>query len=168
MLPRLEIVLAAVAVMLLATEVRAQCGGGPAHAHESVEAHGDGHGYRSPGLAVALSLTPLPVDFGNLYAENVAWGVGYTAAELALFTPMMWLAGNHMGGHGYLETSNPWSSRERNVMIGLVSGYIVVKLVAGLHAARVVETHNQRVSHRLSLFVVPRENGGAALAALRF
>jgi len=29
--------------------------------------------YRSPGVAVALSLTPVPVDFGNLYAENVGW-----------------------------------------------------------------------------------------------
>ena len=40
--------------------------------------------HRMPGLAVVLSLQPLPVDFGNLYAENLGWGVAYTAIEVSL------------------------------------------------------------------------------------
>ena len=51
-----------------ASTASAQCASMGSHAgHESVEAHHeDGLAYRSPGLAVALSLTPMPVDFGNL------------------------------------------------------------------------------------------------------
>ena len=32
---------------------------------------------------------PVPVDFGNFYAENLGWGIAYTAIELSLMAPMM-------------------------------------------------------------------------------
>lgn len=168
MMARAEAILAAVAVTLAGAEARAQCAGGAAHG--SMEAHGDcGPGYRSPGLAVALSLTPVPVDFGNLYAEHIGWGVGYTAVELALFTPMMWIAGDHMSGHGYFAASNPWSSGERNAMIGLVSGYVIVKLIAGLHAGYAAEVINRDLhGAHASATIVPTEGGAMAMALMRF
>jgi hypothetical protein len=115
----------------------------PAPAHREADLHehgllGDSH-YRSPGLAVALSLTPLPVDFGNLYAENLAWGVTYTGLELALMVPMMWLAGRHMGHDG---NADRWSSGEKAFFIGNIAAYVVVKLIAGLHAGSAARSFN--------------------------
>ena len=147
------------------------------------EGHGD-HGamdtdrglarYRSPGLAVALSLTPVPIDFGNLYAENIAWGVGYSAVEIGLMVPMMFIVGGHMNGGmwGSSSASNysPWTSGDRAAFIGLLSGYVVVKLVAGLHAGHVVDVHNQELAQapRVSAIVLPTAGGGLAMATLRF
>jgi hypothetical protein len=123
-------------------------------------------GYRSPGLAVALSLTPAPVDFGNLYAENIGWGVVYTAAEVALMAPMMWLAGGHMG-HGS-DGDRRWSDRERDVMIGLATGYVAVKLVAGVHAGHAARELNLRRFQAPYAMVVPASRGATAMAGLRF
>jgi hypothetical protein len=131
--------------------------GPPLHA-----AHGH-HGlsldsrYRSPGLAVALSLTPLPVDFGNLYAENLGWGIAYTAVELSLAAPMMWFAGGHMD-HGRNDTRD-WSEGERNGMIALVSGYVAVKLAAGIHAGYAASNFNRAGADVARAAVVPRRGG---------
>ena len=100
-----------------------------------------GLGYRSPGLAAALSLTPVPVDFGNLYAENLGWGIAYTSVELSLATAMMLVGGSHMGmGHA---DGNAWSDRDRNVVIGLVAGYVVTKLAAAVHASYAARDFNE-------------------------
>ena len=65
--------------------------------------------YRSPGLAVALSLQPLPIDFGNFYAENLGWGVFYTAVEVSLLAPRMWMTGSHMAtGSATTEAGAAW------------------------------------------------------------
>ena len=83
--------------------------------HDAVEGHHEAApAYRSPGLAAVLSLTPLPVDFGNFYTDNVGWGVAYTALELGLAAPMMWLAADRGMGHGS-GAANGWSSGDRNV-----------------------------------------------------
>jgi len=79
-----------------------------------------------------LSLQPLPIDFGNLYAENLSWGVAYTAIEVSVMAPMMWIAGQHMG-QGSVDVRG-WSGAERDTMIGLALAYVAVKLVASLHA----------------------------------
>lgn len=155
-----------------ASGAQAECGGGMGtmvHDHgESASLHEGHERPRSPGLAVALSLTPVPVDFGNLYAENIGWGIAYTAAQLALAVPMMWSAGSHMGS-GYAGSSS-WSISDRNTLIVLASGYVAVKLVAGLHAAHAVEGFNraQQRPARLSAVVVPAAGGAAAFASLRF
>ena len=125
-----------------------------------------GSQYRRPGLAVALSLTPLPVDFGNLYAENVGWGVAYTAVEVSLMAPMMWFVGGHMD-HGRDDTRS-WTDGERNVMVGLLSGYVAVKLVAGLHAGYAARDFNQRLAIAPSVAVVPIPGGAAGFAGLSF
>jgi hypothetical protein len=136
--------------------------------HEGIEEHHETERYRSPGLAAALSLTPMPVDFGNFYAENATWGVAYTSVELGLMVPMLWIAGGHgMGHHSFYGSRDPWTSTDRNWMIGLVSGYVVVKVVAGLHAARAAESFNDR-QQRISATIVPTSGGAAALAALHF
>lgn len=116
--------------------------------------------YRSPGLAVALSLQPLPVDFGNLYAENLGWGVAYTAIEVSLMAPMMWLGGSHM--HHGLNDDRTWSSGEKGAMIGLVSGYVAVKLVSGLHAGYAAKAFNRAYEPAPLAFVAPTP-GGALL-----
>lgn len=118
------------------------------HGGHAMLMHGHaGHGlpmvdaeYRSPGLAVALSLTPLPVDFGNLYAENLAWGVAYTGLELALMIPMMVLVGSHMDHGG--NADQRWSSGEQVAAVSLVSVYVLVKLVAGLQAGAAARSFN--------------------------
>lgn len=116
--------------------------------------------YRSPGLAVALSLQPLPIDLGNLYAENLGWGVAYTAVEVALLAPMMWMTGQHMD-HGNGDDRR-WTGMESGMMVGFISGYVVVKLMAGLHAGYAARSFNQTFEGRGMAVVVPTA-GGALL-----
>lgn len=142
-----------------------------ASGHSAPSAHGhyglwiDSY-YRSPGLAVALSLTPLPVDFGNLYAENLGWGVTYTAVELSLLAPMMWIAGSHMD-HDRDDTRS-WSDGERGGMIALVSGYVVVKIAAGIHAGYAASNFNQASGAVAHASVTPLRRGAFAQLDLTF
>ncbi len=122
--------------------------------------------YRSPGVAVALSLTPLPVDFGNLYAENFGWGIAYTAIEVSLMMPMMWFVGRHMD-HGGL-SNRTWSGGERMGMMGMVAGYVAVKLIAGVHAGYAAREFNRQAAPRWSALVVPTTGGAVASWHLRF
>lgn len=86
-----------------ASAARAQCGGPASHAGHgdsaAIEGHQEAPAYRSPGLAAGLSLTPVPVDFGNLYAGNIGWGIASTSLELGLMAPMFFIAANHGMGH---------------------------------------------------------------------
>ena len=138
---------------------------GPPPAPVSYGTRHDHHGlfsdssYRSPGLAVALSLTPLPVDFGNFYAENLGWGVAYTAIEVSLLAPMMWVTGSHMG-HGGVDDRR-WSDGERGAMIGLLAGYVAVKLIAGLHAGAAARGFNRTYAHGAP-FALPTRGGAVA------
>lgn len=116
--------------------------------------------YRSPGLAVVLSLQPLPVDLGNFYAENLGWGVAYTAIEVSLLAPMMWMTGEHMN-HG-MGDDRTWSGRETGTMMGLVSGYIVVKVIAGVHAGFAAQAFDRSYESRTTALIAPAR-GGALL-----
>lgn len=120
--------------------------------------------YRSPGLAAVLSLTPVPVDFGNLYAENVGWGIVYTAAELSLTTPMMWLMGGHMGHAN--DAPRSWSAGERNGMIAFMSSYMVVKLAAAIHAGYAAADFNRGADAAAT--VVPLKSGAMAWLEQQF
>lgn len=113
--------------------------------------------YRSPGLAVVLSLQPLPIDVGNLYAENLAWGIGYSAVEVSLMAPMVWLAEEH-AGHGSGDDRG-WTRNERGAMIGLVTGYVVVKLAAAWYAGNAARAFNQSYEARALAFVAPERRG---------
>lgn len=117
--------------------------------------------YRSPGLAVALSLQPLPIDLGNFYAENLGWGVTYTAMEVSLLAPMMWMTGEHMN-HG-MGADRTWSGRETGTMMGLVSAYVVVKVISGLHAGYAAQAFDRFYEPRTTALIAP-VRGGALLA----
>lgn len=145
-------------------------------------AHG-GHGgwwtsrsdYKSPGLAVALSLTPLPVDFGNLYAENVDWALGYTVAQLSVATPLIWLTARHMGGphrhHGPRERNDAptWSETERRWGYGLLTGYVVIKLISATHAAFAARAFNQaHEPEDASLNIAAMDGGPGLVWTLQF
>ncbi|MDX2054616.1 MAG: hypothetical protein SFV15_19605 [Polyangiaceae bacterium] len=99
----------------------------------------------------------MPVDFGNLYAENLAWGVAYTAVELSLLTPVVWLTGGHMN-HGGDDTRR-WSDGERNTVIGDLSAYVVVKLVAGLHAGYSARQFNAERKPTTMILMAPTAGG---------
>lgn len=160
-------------VAMICTTGPARAESGEMAAHGGHEATGvvDGRAvavpYRSPGLSAALSLTPMPIDFGNFYAENTGWALAYTTLELGLMTPMVFIAGGH-GGMGYSGNTNVWSNEDRNWMIGLVSSYVAVKLVSAYHASRAAESFNHADQPRLSAVIVPAPGGGMAFAALRF
>lgn len=117
--------------------------------------------HRSPGLAVALSLQPLPIDFGNFYAENLGWGVFYSAVEVSLLAPMMWMTGSHMD-HG-TNDQRSWSGMETGAMAGMISGYVLLKVISGVHAGYAAREFDQRQGTGTMGFVVPT-SGGAMLA----
>ena len=112
--------------------------------------------YRSPGLAFALSLTPMPIDFGNLYAENIGWGITYTSVELAVGSGIVWIGADHMC-HG--NSCEEWSDGERTGMIALISGYIVVKLAAGTHASFAAQSFNEEHRSIAAPLVMPTTSG---------
>ena len=119
---------------------------------------GDEH-YRSPGLAFALSLTPLPVDLGNLYAENLGWAIVYTSLEIGLGTGMVVLGARHMC---HSQSCDSWSDRETGFMIGFAAAYVAVKLVAGIHAGAAARSFNHVHAPTASIGVAP-SSGGATL-----
>ena len=137
-------VLVFVPVMAFAEDDSPRREGHEAHAGPHMTQHLLDSSYRSPGLAVALSLTPLPVDFGNLYAESLDWGIAFTALELSTALPFMWLGFGHMC-HGLSNDCGQWSVSERNLAIGLVSAYVVEKLIAGWHAGHAAREFNSRL-----------------------
>lgn len=118
--------------------------------------------YRSPGLAAVLSLTPMPVDFGNLYAENFGWGMAYTAVELSLATPLVWLGAQNMcGGHDHYDDGcDGWIDSDETWALGLLSGYVGVKFVSAVHAGYASRAYNERHEERSSsLSVMPVRDG---------
>ena len=122
--------------------------------------------YRSPGFAAALSLTPAPVDFGNLYAENVGWAMTYTSVELALMTGMMWLGADHMCHRG--GRCGDWSDVETGGMVALATGYVGVKIVSGIHAASAARSLNEAGRIRLIPVVAPTSGGASVGVAASF
>lgn len=125
-----------------------------------VEPSALGPRYRSPGLAAALSLTPVPVDFGNLYAENVGWGTAYTVAELGLGAGMMWVGADHMCHGG---SCSGWSGGETSAMVAMVAGYVAIKVVAAVQATEAARAFDEVHGITAWVPVVAPTNGGASL-----
>ena len=98
----------------------------------------------------------MPVDFGNLYAENVPWGIAYTSVELALGGGFAWLGADHMCRG---DDCDEWSDAERTGAIALISGYIVVKLVAGTHASFAAQRFNEEHRSFAAPLIVPTTSG---------
>lgn len=130
-----------------------------------------GHGHeRSPGLAAVLSLTPMPIDFGNFYAENWGWGVGYTVGEVAVFTPMVVLAASSGWGHHNAQDDDEWTREEAVAFYSLLGGFVVLKTVAAIHAARATEAYNaHRAAHpTATLAPLVTKGGTGAVLAMTF
>jgi len=75
---------------------------------------------------------------------------------------MMWMGANHMC-HDASTRCGDWSDTERNSMIGLASGYVLVKLVAGVHAGYATGEYN-RDHERLALPMIRPTSGGAVFS----
>jgi hypothetical protein len=102
----------------------------------------------------------MPIDFGNLYAENIAWGIAYTSVELAVGSGIVWIGVDHMCRGS--DCAGDWSDAERTGMIALISGYIVVKLIAGTHASLAAQRFNEERRTLAVPLIVPT-TGGAVL-----
>ena len=61
-------------------------------------------------------MTPMPIDFGSLYAENIVWATVYTGVELIVGSGIAWIGVDHMC-HG--TSCDAWSDAERASMIAL-------------------------------------------------
>lgn len=126
--------------------------------------------YRSAGLAAALSLTPMPVDFGNFYAENPQMGVVWTAAETGLMAAAMWssweggMMGHDRGGAG---PRARWSAADRDRTVALGVAYVGIKLVSALQASHSASAHNERLA-RVRAGVLPTGRGAVAVMGVRF
>ncbi len=118
--------------------------------------HGDqwSSSRKSPAIAAALSLQPLPMDLGSFYAGNWERGAIYTTAEIALFIPIVVLIsqnsnwGHHRYDSYYYADANrrTWTDAERNRFYYLVGGYFLVKLISALDAGYSVERQNAQLS----------------------
>ena len=106
-------------------------------------------------MAAALSLTPVPVDFGNLYAENISWGIAYTSIEVTLASGMMFVGGSHMchAGNG----CGSWSDGERYTMVGLAGAYVAVKIISAVHANNAAAEFNR--AHLVMPVIAPTTGG---------
>ena len=109
---------------------------------------------KSPAMAAALSLQPLPMDLGSFYAGNWERGIVYTAAEIVLFVPAIILIaeksnwGHHRyGSYYYVESSRKtWTNAERNRLYYFAGGYFLIKVISAFDAGYSVERQNARLS----------------------
>ncbi|MFC1650047.1 hypothetical protein ACFL2X_00605 [Candidatus Latescibacterota bacterium] len=133
---------------------------------------------KSPGIAALLSLQPMPVAFGNFYADDWEKGILYTSLELGLFIPGMMLLGDrhmghsHMGGHYFDhshddETEHKWTDNDRTLFYSLLAGYVAVKIISAFDAGHSVERY-LRNQKEVSMNVVPGFDGLAIKASVSF
>jgi len=109
---------------------------------------------KSPAIAAALSLQPLPVDLGSFYAGNWERGIVYTAAEIALFVPaVVLLAENSNWGHHRYDAyyygdpaRRTWTNADRNRFYYIVGGYFLIKVISAFDAGLSVEHQNAKIS----------------------
>lgn len=144
-----------------------------AQSHEAASAViVDQDDYRSPGLAAALSLTPMPVDFGNFYAGNPEMGIVWTSVETGLMAAAMWSSWDGgMMGHGYDRDSDGsrdrWTTADRDRTVALGVAYVGVKLVSALQASQSASARNERLA-RVQAGVLPTDRGAIAALVVRF
>lgn len=79
---------------------------------------------KSIELAVALSLQPLPIDFGNFYAGNSSRAILYTAGELGIFIPTVVMIAN----------GRNTSESNRTITYSLIGTYLLIKIISAFDA----------------------------------
>ncbi len=111
---------------------------------------------KSPSLAAALSLQPLPIALGQFYVGDWEKGILYTTAEVALAIPAVALLSKNRGwGHrSYYYYDDPyrqtWTDAERERFYYLAGGYLLVKIVSAFDAGYSAERYN-RSNDKVSL-----------------
>jgi hypothetical protein len=121
---------------------------------------------KSSGLAVALSLTPLPIDFGNFYANNSGWATLYTGAELGLAGTIVWFGSEQLcwrkGYECNFSTPDAWT------MGALITAYVGVKIGAAVHASSAVRAYERERERSPKLALVPTSDGARAMLMTSF
>jgi hypothetical protein len=106
---------------------------------------------KSPAVAAALSLQPLPVALGQFYVGDWEKGILFTTAQVALFVPaMVLLSENSSWGHRWYYDTDPyrrsWTTAERERFYYFIGGYVIVKIISAFDAGYSAERQNQHVS----------------------
>lgn len=84
-------------------------------------------------LAAGLSLQPLPIDLGNFYAGNLQTALISTSLQLGMMGWGMVLVAenNNWNMHGNQSAlDSNWSRGEKNLLYGIIGGYVVSKLLS--------------------------------------
>lgn len=126
----------------------------------STERFGSTSGYRNPFTAALLSLTPLPVDFGNFYAENRTWGFIYSGTELALTGGIVAIGAQHVGAN-----HPDWTNAQGYGLAALAGGYLLVKVIAAGHAISAARSYSRE---HLAFGVAPSRHGAASFVSVTF
>jgi hypothetical protein len=121
-------------------------------------------GEKSPSLAAGLSLTPLPIDFGNFYAGSPSWGLVYSGAELAVAGTIVWWGTEHLcwfqAADCTYRTESAW------VAGAMFTGYVAIKIRAAFHADAAARKYNRERLPELAL--MPAPDGGRAIVRWQF
>jgi len=88
-------------------------------------------------LAVALSLQPLPIDFGNFYAGYWEKAFLYSAGELALFIP----------GAVMLSNGSNTSDEDQTAIYTLIGTYVLLKIISAFDVGIRLSLDNRNVLH---------------------
>lgn len=88
-------------------------------------------------LAVALSLQPLPIDFGNFYAGYWEKAFLYSAGELALFIP----------GAVMLSNGSNTSETDKLGIYTLIGTYVLLKIISAFDVGIRLSLDNRNVLH---------------------
>jgi hypothetical protein len=116
-------------------------------------------GERSPAVAALLSLTRMPIAFGQFYARDWATGLLFSfmeTAEAATTVGVVVYEGTTMM-HGGVPIRH-WDSTGQAVFFSALGSFIITKFVDALAAGMAVDAYNKRQSAgRVSLVVRDRE-----------
>ena len=120
-----------------------------------------GSGERSPAVAALLSLTPMPIAFGQFYAGDWATGLLFSLVETAEAATMIGILvyeGTTMM-HGGVPIRD-WDSTGQVVFFSALGSFVVTKFVDAFTAGMAADAYNKKQSaERVSLVVRDREVG---------
>lgn len=117
-------------------------------------------------LGAALSLQPMPVDFGNFYAGNIKTALVSSGVQLGLMGWSMILVAENSNWKMHnsdFSWDSTWSRGEKNLLYGLVGSYIASKLVSAWFAVDTVQK-----SQSPAVALIPADKGAAIQVAWQF
>ncbi|MGD0725296.1 MAG: hypothetical protein ABSB63_07005 [Spirochaetia bacterium] len=118
-------------------------------------------GERSPAVAALLSLTPMPIAFGQFYAGDWATGLLFSfveTAEAATTIGVVVYEGTTMMHAGV--PIRDWDSTGQVVFFSALGSFVITKFVDALTAGLAADAYNKKQSAgKVSLVVRDREVG---------